>query len=418
MNIAYQSSSNKPKDIKFHNQKLVLSLFLANDYWSIPQISEEIKLSKTSVAKIISGMEQREQIVSLGKGTSTSEGGKKPELFRLNSEYRYAIAIDIGAEYLVGAITNFSCELIGEPIYKNATEATYEETVQMIYEIVEMLLRISEAATESICGITLGCDGIVDMDKGIISCSDHKKTWAKNLKIREDVAEELKKLDLNCEVYVDNGCRYIGFADLLYTDTRQYQCIATIYTTKEFVGGSIIQKGHLLKSANGFMGEFGHNIIDPKSKVRCECGNYGCLEALVSEKNLIQVLNEKRVQYPDSIFNTSDLEADMEHIFAAAMEKDVLAGKILSESAEYFSISIHNMMMTFDPEMVIIQGEYARAGEDFLHEICKRVTQLNVFGLDRIPHISLSKVRNTEDLLKGYAYFSILNYIAEKEPYR
>ncbi|GFI04051.1 hypothetical protein IMSAGC005_02895 [Lachnospiraceae bacterium] len=69
MNIAYQSSSNKPKDIKFHNQKLVLSLFLANDYWSIPQISEEIKLSKTSVAKIISGMEQREQIVSLGKGT-------------------------------------------------------------------------------------------------------------------------------------------------------------------------------------------------------------------------------------------------------------------------------------------------------------------------------------------------------------
>ena len=43
MNIAYQSSSNKPKDIKSHNQKLVLSLFFENDYWSIPQISEEIQ---------------------------------------------------------------------------------------------------------------------------------------------------------------------------------------------------------------------------------------------------------------------------------------------------------------------------------------------------------------------------------------
>ena len=149
-------------------------------------------------------------------------------------------------------------------------EATYEETVQTIYEIVGILLQTSKVATESICGVTLGCDGIVDMEKGIICCSARKKTWEKNLKIREDVVEKLKKLDLNCEVYVDNGCRYIGFADLLYTDTRQYQCIATIYTTKEFVGGSIIQKGHLLKSANGFMGEFGHNIIDPRSKIRCE----------------------------------------------------------------------------------------------------------------------------------------------------
>ena len=418
MNIAYQSSSNKPKDIKSHNQKLVLSLFFENDYWSIPQISEEIQLSKTSVAKIISGMEKKEQIVSCGKGTSTSEGGKKPELFRLNSEYRYAIAINIDAEYLVGAITNFSCELICEPIYRNVMEATYEEVVQTIYEIVEMLLQTSQVSTEAICGITLGCDGIVDMDKGIICCSARKKTWAKNLEIRRDAIEKLKSLDLNCEVYVDNGCRYIGFADLLYRETRPYQCIATIYTTKEFVGGSIIQRGQLLKSANGFMGEFGHNIIEPKSKVKCECGNYGCLEALVSEKNLIHILNKKRGRYPNSIFNTSHLEENMDHIFTAARENDALARKVLSESANYFAISIHNMMMTFDPEMVIIQGEYARVGEGFQHEICKRVTELNVFGLNRIPHISLSKVRNMEDLLKGYANFSILNYIAQKEPYR
>ena len=108
----------------------------------------------------------------------------------------------------------------------------------------------------------------------------------------------------------------------------------------------------------------------------------------------------------------------MDHIFTAARENDALARKVLSESANYFAISIHNMMMTFDPEMVIIQGEYARVGEGFQHEICKRVTELNVFGLNRIPHISLSKVRNMKDLLKGYANFSILNYIAQKEPYR
>ena len=45
--------SNKPKNIRYHNQKLVTSLFRTADVLSVSEISEKINLSKTTVTKMM-----------------------------------------------------------------------------------------------------------------------------------------------------------------------------------------------------------------------------------------------------------------------------------------------------------------------------------------------------------------------------
>ena len=69
------------------------SLFRTADVLSVSEISEKINLSKTTVTKMMGDFVARGLIKSAGKGSSTDEGGKKPELFELNADYAYIVVL-------------------------------------------------------------------------------------------------------------------------------------------------------------------------------------------------------------------------------------------------------------------------------------------------------------------------------------
>jgi glucokinase len=49
---------------------------------------------------------------------------------------------------------------------------------------------------------------------------------------------------------------------------------------------------------DGFAGELGHIIIDPKGRI-CECGRQGCLEMYVSAKGLKHTIDDYLSRYPN-----------------------------------------------------------------------------------------------------------------------
>ena len=78
-NYSLVSSSRNPRNIKLDNQKLVLSLFRTMTTASVSEISERINLSSTTVSKILAVLQENGLIKSMGKGSSSDEGGKEPE---------------------------------------------------------------------------------------------------------------------------------------------------------------------------------------------------------------------------------------------------------------------------------------------------------------------------------------------------
>ena len=90
-----RSESSKPRNIKYNNQKLVMSLFRWAGKLSVSEISEQVGLSKTTIKKIIGDLMKKNMLLSAGKGESTEEGGKKPELFIFNPTFRYIVLVNI-----------------------------------------------------------------------------------------------------------------------------------------------------------------------------------------------------------------------------------------------------------------------------------------------------------------------------------
>ena len=77
-NVSNFYSSRKPKNIRQHNQKMILSLLQLVDEISISELSEKTNLSKTTTSKMFADLCHAGILLSAGKGNPLQMEGKSP----------------------------------------------------------------------------------------------------------------------------------------------------------------------------------------------------------------------------------------------------------------------------------------------------------------------------------------------------
>ena len=77
-----------PADLKEENRRAVLFAFHDSGRLSAVEVAEKTGISRQTVKKCIEYYEGQEILCSCGKGSSSSVGGKRPELFSLNEAIR------------------------------------------------------------------------------------------------------------------------------------------------------------------------------------------------------------------------------------------------------------------------------------------------------------------------------------------
>ncbi len=409
-----KQTGNKPRNIKSNNQKVVLALLRQKKVMSLSEIAEQVNLSKTTITKIVSTLMEKKYVISVGKGSSTEEGGKRPELFSFDVTCAYSIALQLRGGMMVGALMDLSSRVLEEYEYNLPRELLYEDYVSAAATVVKELLTISGKKPEQICGVVLGCDGIVDAIRGILRFSVHRK-WDLNLPIAADLKE---KIGLEIPIYVDNSCRFNGYAELKAKEKDMYGSSITIYTSYS-TGGCILFDGRMLHGENGFMGEYGHVIVNPNSTVRCTCGGYGCFETMVSPTALLNNAYEGYEQYPDSLLYRKAKEQSLEYrdIFDAANLNDPFACKLMDQMAKYFAILIHNITLLHDPQNVILQGVYTEAGEYFINSLRKTLNDMPFYKIKRNLNISYSTVNPKVAFFYGASRYVADTYFNDEARY-
>ena len=129
------------------------------------------------------------------------------------------------------------------------------------------------------------------------------------------------------------------------------------------VGGGIVVEGNLLHGAHGSGAEIGHICVEPNETLRCNCGNYGCVEQYCSATGIVRLAKLYLAQ--DDV--TSPLQAVAEltckDIFDAAKAGDEAALAILDKVYRYMGLFLGNVCSTVNPEVVVIGGGVSKAGD-------------------------------------------------------
>jgi glucokinase len=132
------------------------------------------------------------------------------------------------------------------------------------------------------------------------------------------------------------------------------------------IGGGIIVGGELRRGAAGFAGEPGHMVVDPNGPP-CPCGRRGCWERFASGSGLGRIARDAaNAGRADGIVTLAGGDPDDvrgEHVTRAAADGDGDALALVAEFAWWVALGVSNLENLLDPEVVVIGGGLAEAGE-------------------------------------------------------
>ena len=145
------------------------------------------------------------------------------------------------------------------------------------------------------------------------------------------------------------------------------------------IGLGIVIDRALYRGANGAAGEFGHMIIEP-SGPKCECGRFGCLEAIVGEDALRRKVEESQ--------GRSLSRGELLSLVAAG---DVSTLEIVRNAGRKLGLALANMITLLNPEMLIICGEGTDFGPDYLDPVVSSVREQTFADVGRTLEIKIQR---------------------------
>lgn len=169
-------------------------------------------------------------------------------------------------------------------------------------------------------------------------------------------------------VVMDNDVACAAVAEIAYGAGRGGESFLLV-TVGTGIGGAIVHAGTVLRGAHGMAGEFGHVRVVPEGH-ECECGLRGCLEQYASGNALVRL--------------AGDGYADGPAVTAAALAGDGPALQALTWVGDWLGIGLGGLVSSYDPELVVIGGGVAEAG-DLLLEPARRAMARSVVGSGHRP---------------------------------
>jgi glucokinase len=286
---------------------------------------------------------------------------------------QWVLGIDVGGtNCVVGAVAADGSRVIGDHS-QPTLPARGPDAV--IADLVAMGNRVSDAVTGAdpkadIVGVGIGAPGPLDIAQGVVLLTPNLG-WT-NLPLRARLAAGIGvaaalENDANCAV---QGECWVGAAQ------RGRKVIGLTLGTG--IGGGIVIDGRLYHGASDMAGEFGHMVIDTNGPL-CGCGNHGCLEALASGKNIARRARELLASGGRSAMRDlvgGDLDrVTAQLVYQAADAGDPMARQVTDDTARYLGIGVANLLNIFNPDIVVILGGVAHAGDGLFEPLRREVAQ-------------------------------------------
>lgn len=384
-------SKNSLNTLKRKNQRDVLEVVRRVSPISIADISDKTGLSKVTVTKSLEHYIDEGLILGVGKGDSTEDGGKRPNLFAFNPDRKLVFCVKMEDFQFLAGLTNLEGEIVAShtAFYDNRT--SLEHVLKCIKDAFHLLIKRQKRMVEDCIGAVVGWPGVINPEKGICYTAPHFSSWGQGIPLR-DMIEKL--LPAGIPVHVDNWVHFHAYGELKSMQ-RRIDRFFVISSELEGINGSLMIDGKVYRGHGCLSSEIGHMIVDTRDDAEvCLCGGKGCFEAVVSPQRIVARVKTLLDNAKKSSLHKKEDESgiDFSDILDAANNDDELAKQVVEECAGRFAVGVNNIMQICDPELIIIQGEYAAAGDFFRERLLEKIETLSLPGLKKTTRIEYSKL--------------------------
>lgn len=280
----------------------------------------------------------------------------------------YYVGIDLGGTNTKIGILNKEGDILKSTIIKTLSSEGVDKTLERIWTVIQELAGELKIKRENLKGIGLGIPGPVEEQSIVAFFANFP--WGKNVNLKE----KLEKLT-GIETKLDNDANIIALGEAKYGAAKGSKSSVTV-ALGTGIGGGIYVDGKLVSGFKGAGGEIGHMKLVKDGKL-CGCGQRGCFEAYASATGLIReavsrlTVNKQNLLYTMIEGNMAGLEA--KDIFDAAKEGDAFSLELVDYEAEYLAMGIGNILNIINPEVVVLGGGVALAGDILLNPMREKL---------------------------------------------
>ncbi len=348
------------------NLSIILNALRDQSPMSRASLAATTGLNKTTVSSLVQQLIDGRFVSEAGVEKS-DEIGRPGRLLELNPAAGCIIGAEIGVDFISVLVTDFAAQVIWRQQERTQRDTAQDLIIGRMLDLISMAIDHGSAGGADVLGLGLGVPGLVDVQSGTL-------LFGPNLGWRNVPLRAPLEAAFDFPVYVDNEANMATLGENYFGVARGAKSVLYV-SAGVGLGGGIVLDGRVLPGAIGFAGEVGHMTMEPDGR-RCNCGNHGCWETLVSQEAVF-----RRVRAAVTAGGASELTVvagddlaglTIPLIAAAAQHGDAVAQAALHETAVWLGVGLANLINALNPEIIVFGGILSLAS-DFVLPIVTEV---------------------------------------------
>jgi len=295
--------------------------------------------------------------------------GRKASVVKFNNEFANFAGVELRPGEILGSVINLSGDIIATLKKSFDPCLDLDQLLVSLKDFVDDLILSQENnlisnSKASFKGLAFADPGLVDREKQLSVIAVNIESW-RNVEtgrvLREFTGIEniLIESEANARTFMEYSLMTPDLPSSFFHMELGYG-----------VGGGFIKDGELFFGSTNCGMEIGHFIVEPGG-AQCQCGNRGCLEAMVATAAI-----KRKVEYliEHSVHSTlSEKKFSMENFIEAVKCNDKGALLIATEVSEKIAVALQAVVALINPEVIMLSGALTGLGDLMLNTIRKHL---------------------------------------------
>ena len=309
-------------------------------------------LSKPTVSQGLSALLRARLVREAGK--SSGGQGRTAQLYELNPQAAWVVGIDVGRDWVRGAIT----DLVGEVAARRDERAKVRSARTLVAQIGELAHGLADEAGVrwgSVAQATIGSPGVFEPTRRKLTLAESLPGWG-----REGVVEALE-LALGTTVSIENDVNVATVGEQLHGLGKGVPNFVFLHVGTG-VGMGLVLGGELFRGATGAAGEVGYlpgAMVDGGNR----SGRGVSVDATVGAAGV--VAEARRLGMSGSL--------TPRRVFDLARQGDARAKRVVATEARRIASTIAAIVPVVDPELVVLGGGIGRNGDLLLEPVVEHL---------------------------------------------
>jgi predicted NBD/HSP70 family sugar kinase len=347
----------RPQLLRALNEQLLLQHIRQLGRCSRAELARLSGLSKPTVSLALANVERSGLVREAGQRTGVP--GRSAVLYEVRPEAGYVLGLDIGHQYLRGALA----DLTGEAVARSAVRTRASSVSGRVSELVRLANELCAAADIDRSAVTqtvIGSPGVYDPRRNAITLAGGLAGWGKPA-----VLAELRQA-FGEQLVVENDVDAASLAEREHGHGREIGTFVFVWIGTG-IGMGLVIDGKLHRGVHGVAGEIafmpisGGQGADPEDARR-----RGTLEAAGSATAVVRAA--RRAGMRGSV--------SARRVFQAAKAGDERAAAVVADEAELIARAVCAIVTVIDPELVVLGGGIGQA-PGFAEEVAAQLDRLS-----------------------------------------